>query len=97
MLNNLHPAEMNSVNARLFEATAAGAAVLCEHRDALEDLFLVNTEVLAFSTFDDLVDQCRLLLNDSDLTRKVGDAATARAHADHTYEIRLKAILKHLT
>lgn len=24
VLNNLHPAEMNSVNARLFEATAAG-------------------------------------------------------------------------
>ena len=97
VLNNLHPAEMNSVNARLFEATAAGAAVLCEHRDVLEDMFRVNEEVLAFSTFDQLVDQCRLLLNDSDLTRTLGDAATIRAHAEHTYEIRLKAILKHLT
>jgi spore maturation protein CgeB len=96
VLNNLHPAEMNSVNARLFEATAAGAAVLCEHRDALEDLFRVNEEVLAFSSFEELVDHCRLLLNNPDLTRTIGDAASARAHAEHTYEIRLTAILERL-
>jgi spore maturation protein CgeB len=97
VLNNLHPAEMNSVNARLFEATAAGGAVLCEHRDVLQDLFRVDEEVLAFSTFDELVDHCRLLLNDSGLTRTIGDAATQRAHAEHTYEIRLTAILEHLS
>ena len=96
VLNDLHPGEMNGVNARLFEAAAAGAAVLCEHRDALQDLFQVNEEVLAFSTFDELVDHCRLLLGDSTLTRTIGDAATARAHADHTYKIRLSAILEHL-
>lgn len=96
VLNNLHPAEMNSVNARLFEATAAGAAVLCEHRDALEDLFRVNEEVLAFSTFDELVDHCRALFSKSDLTRVIGDAASARAHAEHTYEMRLTAILERL-
>lgn len=96
VLNDLHPGEMASVNTRLFEATAAGAAVLCEHRDALEDLFTIDKEVLAFRTFDELVDQCRLLLNDSDLTQKIGDAATLRAHADHTYQVRLTAILEHL-
>jgi spore maturation protein CgeB len=97
VLNNLHPAEMNSVNCRLFEATAAGAAVLCEHRGVLPDLFRVNEEVLAFSTFDELVDQCRALLNESGLTQKIGDAATIRAHAEHTYEIRLATMLEHLS
>jgi len=97
VLNNLHPAEMNSVNARLFEATAAGGAVLCENRDILQDLFAVNKEVLVFSTFDELVDHCHSLLDDPDLTRTIGDAATARANAQHTYEIRLTAILEHLS
>lgn len=96
VLNDLHPGEMNSVNARLFESTGAGGAVICEDRDVLKDLFKVNTEVLAFSTFDDLVDQCRILLNDSGLAHRIGDAATARAHADHTYEIRLAAIMEGL-
>jgi spore maturation protein CgeB len=97
VLNNLHPAEMNSVNCRLFEATAAGGAVLCEHRDVLQDLFRLNEEVLAFSTFDELVDQCQLLLNDANLTRTIGDAASARAHAEHTYEKRLATMLDHLS
>ncbi len=39
VLNNLHPAEMRGVNARLFEATASGAAVLCERRPVLDELF----------------------------------------------------------
>jgi spore maturation protein CgeB len=97
VLNDLHPAEMTSVNARLFEATAAGAAVICEHRDVLHDLFRINEEILAFSTFDELVDHCRLLLKEPDLSRTIGDAATARAHAEHTYETRLTAILERLT
>lgn len=97
VLNNLHPAEMNSVNARLFEATAAGAAVLCEHRDVLEDLFRLDEEVLAFSTFDELVDHCRALLDEPGRTEKIGDAAAARSLADHTYENRLTAILERLT
>jgi spore maturation protein CgeB len=96
VLNDLHPGEMNSVNARLFEATGAGAAVLCEHRDILGDLFRVNEEVLAFSTFEELVDECYLLLNDSSITRTIGDAASARAHSEHTYERRLTTILEHL-
>lgn len=97
VLNNLHPAEMNSVNARLFEATAAGAAVLCEHRDVLEDLFRIDEEVLAFSTFDELVDHCKLLLDTRGLTQAIGDAASTRAHAEHTYEIRLTAMLEKLS
>lgn len=97
VLNNLHPAEMNSVNCRLFEATAAGGAVLCEHRDALGELFRINEEVLAFSTFEELVDHCRALLEDQGLTKKIGDAASTRAHTEHTYEIRLTAMLERLT
>jgi spore maturation protein CgeB len=97
VLNNLHPAEMNSVNARLFEATGAGAAVLCEHRDVLQEYFEVNKEVLAFSTFDELVDHCRRLLSEPDLTRTIGDAATNRAHAAHTYEKRLTSMLERLS
>lgn len=95
VLNNLHPAEMNSVNARLFEATGAGGAVLCEDRDSLADSFVVGKEVLSFATFDELLDQCRDLLDDDGATtRAIGDAATRRAHADHTYERRLRRMLE---
>jgi hypothetical protein len=42
VLNNLHPGEIDGVNARLFEAAGCGAAVLCEMRPVLPGLFGVG-------------------------------------------------------
>lgn len=95
VLNNLHPAEMG-VNCRMFEAAGAGAAVLCEARQPLNSLFDAESEVLTFASYDELVAQCRRLSEDPDLTRRVGDAASQRAHAEHTYQHRLRAILEDL-
>lgn len=96
VLNNLHPSELRGLNLRLFEATAAGGAVLCERRSTLAELYDLDTEIASFDDFDELVDRCRMLLADSELTRKLGDAATRRAHAEHTYEHRLPVILEKL-
>jgi spore maturation protein CgeB len=96
VLNNLHPAELHGVNNRLFEATGAGGAVLCEQRQALAELFDPGREVLPFDNFADLVDQARQVLADGELTRRIGDAASRRAHEDHSYQARLPAILEKL-
>jgi spore maturation protein CgeB len=92
VLNNLHPAEVTS-NARLFEATGSGAAVLTEFRPALPELFVIDREVLAFRDFDELVDQASRLLGEAGIAARLGDAAAERAHRDHTYEARLAAII----
>jgi hypothetical protein len=42
------------------------------------------------------VDQASRLLNETGLTARLGDAATQRAHRDHTYELRIAAILEKL-
>jgi spore maturation protein CgeB len=97
VLNNLHPAEMTSVNARLFEATGAGAAVLCEDRSSLGEHYEVGREVIAFARYDELVEQCRELLENSARVADIGDAASKRAHAEHSYEVRLQAALEKLS
>ncbi|MEV0155924.1 glycosyltransferase [Micromonospora sp. NPDC050686] len=97
VLNNLHPAEMRSVNCRLFEATAAGAAVLCEQREVLSDLYEPDREVLPFTTFAELLEGVRELLDVPHRTAEVGDAASKRAHSEHTYENRLPIILDRLS
>jgi spore maturation protein CgeB len=96
VLNNLHPGEMHGMNQRLFEATAAGGAVLCERRPVLGDLFDVDRELLPFSTFDELLDRIRHLLTEERLTGEYGDAASKRAHSEHTYEMRLPFLLEKL-
>ena len=97
VLNTMHPAEVNGVNARLFEAAGCGAAVLTEFRATVPELFAVGEEVLAFHDFDDLVEQATRLLSEPGLTARLGDAATQRAHRDHTYDLRVTAILEKLS
>ena len=97
VLNTMHPAEVEGVNARLFEAAGCGAAVLTELRPTVGELFRVGREVLAYRDFDELVGQAARLLNEPGLTARVGDAAARRAHRDHTYDLRVAAILEKLS
>jgi spore maturation protein CgeB len=93
VLNNLHPAEMEGVNCRLFEATACGAATVTEHRLAVDDLF-TSDEVFAFTNYDELRTTLLRLVGNPLLGREAGDRAAARAAADHTYAIRLERLLE---
>jgi spore maturation protein CgeB len=97
VLNNLHPAEVTGVNARLFEAAGCGAAVLTEFRPAVPDLFAVGEEVLAFGDFGELVEQASRLLGESGLTARLGDAAARRAHRDHALTHRIATIIEKVT
>jgi spore maturation protein CgeB len=96
VLNTMHPAEINGVNLRLFEAAGCGAAVLTEYRPTVPELFATGTEVLTYRDFDELVDQATRLLNEVGLTARLGDAAARRAHRDHTYDLRVASILEKL-
>jgi spore maturation protein CgeB len=97
VLNNLHPAELTGVNARLFEATACGAVVLTEFRPAVPDLFAEGEEVLTFRDFDELVEQASRLLHEPGLTARLGDAAAQRAHRDHSLLQRIATIIETVT
>jgi spore maturation protein CgeB len=94
VLNNLHPAEVEGVNARLFEAAGCGAAVLSEFRPAIPALFTADEEILTFHDFDELVEQASRLLHEPGLTAALGDAAARRAHREHTVGHRLATILE---
>lgn len=97
VLNTMHPAEFAGVNARLFEAAGCGAAVLTEFRPTVPEVFDIGREVLAYHDFDELVDQASRLLSERDLGQRLGDAATRRAHRDHSYELRIASILEKLS
>ena len=93
VLNDLSSAEASHLNARLFEAAASGAAVLTEWRDGLPDLFDPGREVRAYRTFEELLGGIRALRSDPAAARAAGDAASARAHAVHTYGHRFETML----
>jgi spore maturation protein CgeB len=93
VVNALHPAEMESVNCRLFEATACGGTVVCERRAPLADLFTEDREILGFTDFDELMAHLKVCGADRPAARALGDAASLRSHRDHTYQRRLAVLL----
>lgn len=97
VLNTMVPSEVAGVNGRLFQAAACGAAVISEFRPMLPEVFSIGNEVLSFGNFDELVDQATRLLTEAGLTASLGNAASSRAHRDHTYQNRLTTILEKLS
>jgi spore maturation protein CgeB len=93
VLNTLRPGEMDSVNCRLFEAAGCGAALLTEARPDLRGLFEFESEIATFDSFDTLIDRVRWMLEHPDAARSMGDRAATRAHAEHTYDLRLGDLL----
>lgn len=94
VLNNMHPGEIEGVNARLFEATGSGAVVVSEFKAELPRLFEIGREVLTFSAYEDLRETLMELLSVGGIAREIGDAASERSHTDHTYEVRLRTLLE---
>lgn len=92
VLNNLHPAEMHGVNARLFEAAGSGGLLLTEARPALDALFS-SEEVVSFSTYDQLHEAANAAVHGHLPAREMGDRASSRAHAEHKYSDRLRLLL----
>jgi len=93
VLNNMHLGEGDGSNLRLFEATASGGAVLSEYRPSTKYLYRLDAEVLVFQDLEELISKARLLLADPDLGTRIGDAASVRALAEHTYSHRLAKLL----
>jgi spore maturation protein CgeB len=70
---------------RLFEAAACGAPILSDWWDGLDEFFAPQREILIARTTEDLL--AALDLSDPEFAR-IGEAARARALADHTAERR---------
>ncbi len=93
VLNTLHPAEIGSVNARLFEAAGCGAFQISEHRDAIIEFFEPDTEVVTFHSQAELKEKIDYYLRHEEQRRAIADRSLARAHREHTYELRLRHLL----
>ncbi len=93
VLNTLHPAEVGSVNARLFEVAGCGAFQLSEFNDCLSEFFEPDAELVTFRSRRELKDKVKYYLTHEDERRAIADRAYARAHREHTYQQRLQKLL----
>lgn len=94
VLNNLHYAEVASVNYRLFEAAGCGGIVLTDDLPQVRRYLVPGEEVVLFTSAADLAGQLDDL-SDIDLAR-IGAAALARVVGEHLVTHRVGEMLADL-
>ncbi|HEY6291295.1 MAG TPA: glycosyltransferase [Terriglobia bacterium] len=96
VLNTMHPAEIDGVNCRLFEAAGCGAFQIADWKPALAELFEPEREVVTFRSRKELREKVDYYLAQPQERRAIADRAYARAHREHTYEKRLQRMFESL-
>lgn len=93
VINNLHYGETWGLNVRSFEAAGAGAFQMVDWRPGLGQLFEDGKELITFRSMADLKQKIDYWLPREAERRAIAEAGMRRAHAEHTYELRLALLL----
>jgi len=93
VVNNLLYGEIWGVNVRCFEAAGAGAFQMVDWRPGLGQLFEDGKELISFRSMADLKQKIDYWLPREEERRAIAEAGMHRAHAEHTYVLRLSLLL----
>ncbi|WP_281184329.1 glycosyltransferase [Trichlorobacter lovleyi] len=93
ILNLQHPQMLHAVNSKAFEIAAAGGFQLFQHSGNLLGLFQKDTEIICFSTIQELREQTLYFLNNPLEAEKIASRARKRVLKEHTFKHRVESIL----
>jgi spore maturation protein CgeB len=94
VLNTVHYSEVDGVNCTLFEAAGCGAFQISDWKPVLPDLFEPEREIVTFRTRSELKEKVDYYLAHPQERGAIAARACARAHREHTYEVRLTHMLE---
>ncbi|MGA7723021.1 MAG: glycosyltransferase [Ignavibacteriaceae bacterium] len=77
-----------AANIRLFEITGAGSCMVTDWKKNLNDIFEIDTEVVAFKTAEECIEKVKWLLNNPTEREKISRAGQRRVLKDHTFAKR---------
>jgi spore maturation protein CgeB len=83
-----------AVNQRVFDVPACGSFLLTDHQDALEELFEVGKEIIAFDDPEEIPDLVRFYLDSPEARNRIACRGRERVLERHTYRHRLQVILQ---
>lgn len=94
VINTMKFLEIEAVNCSLFEVAGCGAFQIADWKPALPELFQPESEIVTFRTGGELKEKVDYYLAHPEERHEIADRAYARAHREHTYEIRLKKMFE---
>jgi spore maturation protein CgeB len=82
-----------AVNQRIFDVPAAGAFIITDRREQMDNLFEPGTEIVSFSSPEEASSLIQYYLKHPRERNKIAAAARKRVLAQHCYEHRLAAMI----
>ncbi len=98
---NLHSSTFHSgvnpfgdfLNPRTYEIASCGAFQLVDERQYMAENFVIDGEIVTFSSLQEMRDKAREYLDKPEKCREIAGAARRRVIAQHTYEHRMLELL----
>jgi hypothetical protein len=81
-------------NMRLFESTGMGAMLITDWKKNLSDLFEIDKEIITYKTPEDCAEKVRYYIEHEEERAHIAEAGQRRTLKDHTFESRVKDIMK---
>lgn len=94
VLNNMHYAEIESVNCKFFEIMGCGGFQLCDHKPGIETLGTPGKEFATFSCVAEAIEKIRYFLTHHEERRQIALAGHKKAMSEFTYEKRIDTIFR---
>ena len=94
VFNQMHYAEIESVNNRFFEVNGSGAFQLSDYRPILHDLLPINPELVSFKNIDEGIDKIKYYLQHDDERYEIADQIYKHFVNHYTYDHLVKYILE---
>ena len=91
---HINVAENNANNMRLYEATGMGSLLLTDKKDNLKELFEEDREIVTYESKEEAFDKYNYLINKPEELSKIAKAGQLRTLTEHTYENRIKELIK---
>lgn len=96
VFNNLHFAEVKSVNNKFFEFNGAGAFQLCDYTSRLDELLPIDPKLVSFNNIDEAIDLINFYLKEPDKRHEISDVLKKYFLENYTYKHLVEHVLNHV-
>jgi len=94
VFNNLHYAEIESVNCKFFEISGIGAFQICDYRPIISEYSKIDPAKFTFKSIDDAIDLMKYYVDKPVLRHEMAAIQYDHFIQNHTYDHRVKQILE---
>ena len=93
VFNNLHYAEVTSVNQKYFEINGIGGFQLCDYKPTIEEYTGVPADAVTFRTIDEAIDKIRYYLAHANERHELADRQYSHFQQYHTFDHRVGQLI----